>query len=51
MFTAPQLCSEDDGEYRCDGGECIQLWQRCDGSSDCSNEKDEQNCCKFNPFY
>lgn len=31
-------------EYRCDNGECIDPSQVCDGTYDCSDMSDEENC-------
>ena len=50
-FIAPLLCSEDQGEYLCNDGQCIKLELLCNKRRDCSNGEDEQDCGKFNRFY
>lgn len=32
--------------YQCKDGECILAGWRCDGTSDCSDETDEENCTR-----
>lgn len=34
-------------QFSCDDGECIDLAWKCDGNSDCEDNSDEHNCCKF----
>ena len=40
-YTA-QRC--DSNDYECDSGECIDDDRVCDGTEDCSNGSDEDNC-------
>ena len=35
-------CKED--EFTCDDGHCIEMEERCDQMSQCSDESDERNC-------
>uniref|UniRef100_A0A914L2L5 Low-density lipoprotein receptor-related protein n=2 Tax=Meloidogyne TaxID=189290 RepID=A0A914L2L5_MELIC len=40
--SSSRVCSET--EFRCDDGHCIRLEWKCDGSGDCRNGEDENNC-------
>ena len=33
-------------KFRCNNGECISEYLRCDGTPDCTGQEDEFNCCK-----
>lgn len=38
------LSACQDGQFMCQNGECIDVGNRCDGTDDCKDETDEQEC-------
>jgi len=36
-----------DNQFRCTNGQCISACKRCDENSDCDDNSDETNCCKY----
>ncbi len=47
------LTSCSSNTFNCDDGTCIDLEKRCDGSCDCPDESDENNCTRvlYKPGY
>lgn len=43
-FLPFSLSACQDGQFMCHNGECIDVANRCDGTDDCKDETDEQNC-------
>ena len=50
MYAIAATCHRG---YQCDNGECtLSSYDRCDGSRDCSDGSDEQNCIsKYRSHY
>jgi len=47
LSLANQRECEESGKIPCDSNICIENNLRCDGVPDCSDGKDETNCCKI----
>ena len=41
-------CGPD--SYQCNNGTCLDVEQRCDGNTDCSESEDEANCGELHNY-
>uniref|UniRef100_A0A3P8V606 EGF-like domain-containing protein n=1 Tax=Cynoglossus semilaevis TaxID=244447 RepID=A0A3P8V606_CYNSE len=37
----------ENGQFQCSNGQCIDMDWRCDGTKDCTDDSDEQNCREY----
>ena len=43
MEVALSMCEFGEG-FTCDSGQCVNIYQKCDGVKDCWDESDEMSC-------